>query len=84
MKKSLLGKLSFGLALLTLGATVSSTVAWFLPTFMISTSDNRLDSTTIGAYYASGDGSSTTPFVITKPRHLYNKHRLLCYLNDCR
>lgn len=46
-----------------------NTAAWIDPS--ISFTDNTYGSA-VGKYFAYGDGSSTTPYGISSPRHLYN------------
>lgn len=51
-------------------ATAAFSYAWF--TNHNNVTDNDLHGSTAGAYFARGDGSSTNPYVINKPIHLYN------------
>ena len=56
-------------------ATVFSTVAWFK--FNANLDAGLINGSTEGSYFAYGNGTSTRPFGINKPRHLYN----LAWLN---
>ena len=51
-------------------ATAAFSYAWF--TNHNNVTNNDLHGSTAGAYFARGDGSSTNPYVINKPIHLYN------------
>lgn len=51
-------------------ATAAFSYAWF--TNHNNVTNNDLKGSTAGAYFARGDGSSTNPYVINKPIHLYN------------
>ena len=52
-------------------AAVSAAFAWFTPRVTITNEDNEISGSSEGAYYEDGDGI-TKPYVISKPRHLYN------------
>ncbi len=70
MKRRFILTNTFILAGCALIFATSATLMWFnnnvsiVPSQIVGSSD--------GAYYASGDGSETNPYVINKPRHLYN------------
>ena len=51
-------------------ATAAFSYAWF--TNHNNVTNNDLQGSTAGAYFARGDGKSTNPYVINKPIHLYN------------
>ena len=59
-----------GLALFSGIAVISSTLSWF--SFHARMEENPIEGSVEDEYYASGLGTSQDPFVITKPRHLYN------------
>ena len=61
----------------------SSTIAWFTTRLDIDMSDNMTGESN-GAYFAGGDGTSSDPFIINNPVHLYNLAWLqyLGYFND--
>lgn len=48
---------------------ISTTLAWFVDYFTVN---DIPDGGVVTGYFARGDGSKETPFVITKPIHLYN------------
>ncbi|MGN1099938.1 MAG: hypothetical protein ACI4S9_06300 [Christensenellales bacterium] len=62
-------------SLLLLLSVCNVTLAWFVPggTFM-----PPITATAVSHYFASGNGSKETPYVINKPVHLYN----LAWLQD--
>lgn len=51
-------------------ATAAFSYAWF--TNHNNVTNNDLQGSTSGAYFARGDGTPTNPYVINKPIHLYN------------
>ena len=53
-------------------AAFSGSLAWFTATAFMQNEDNPIEGSVEDEYYASGLGTSDDPFVITKPRHLYN------------
>lgn len=53
-------------------AAFSGSLAWFTSTAFVKTEDSPIEGSVEDEYYASGLGTSDNPFVITKPRHLYN------------
>ena len=57
-------------------AAVTSSLAWMYVTASMERSDNPIEGTVEDAYYASGIGTSNDPFIITRPRHLYNLRKL--------
>ena len=59
-----------GLTLFSAIAVVSSTLSWFSSSARME--QNPIDGSVQDEYYASGTGTALDPFVITKPRHLYN------------
>ena len=63
---SLIGTIFTGLV------AVTSTLAWVCTTAFMKTEENPFEGTVQDKYYASGSGTSQDPFVITRPRHLYN------------
>ena len=65
-----------GLAALTAGAAISATLAWFASRVQLP--DVTITGSSGGAYFESGTGESGNPFIISRPRHLYN----LAWLQD--
>ncbi|MCR4911171.1 MAG: hypothetical protein K5925_01430 [Bacilli bacterium] len=53
-------------------ATVAATASWFMPKAQVESDKDRLGGSTMGAYFAYGQGTISQPYGITKPRHLYN------------
>lgn len=60
-------------------AAITGSIAWFTPTASIDKSKNPLDGSTLGAYFAYGNGTPASEehpndnvYGITNPRHLYN------------
>ena len=60
-------------------ATATATISWFVPVATIEKEDNPIRGSTLGAYFAYGNGKPTTQehpddrvYGITVPRHLYN------------
>ena len=51
---------------------VGGSLGWFTTTANMNTSDNPIEGTVEDAYYARGTGTKEDPFIINKPRHLYN------------
>ena len=51
---------------------VGSSLSWFAPTASIGNNRNPITGEVEDEYYASGTGDAGDPYVITKPRHLYN------------
>lgn len=72
MKKNTSVKILISTALLSTAVVVGTTLAWLAPTAQISNSKNPITGSVEDEYYASGIGTESDPFVITKPRHLYN------------
>ena len=62
---------------------VGATLAWMSPIAYFEQSHNPIQGTVEDAYYASGTGTENDPFIITRPRHLYNLAwlQLLGYYN---
>lgn len=63
------------IALSSLFATlvmVGGSLSWFAPTASVGNNKNPITGEVEDEYYASGTGTSSDPYVITKPRHLYN------------
>ena len=62
---------------------VTSSLAWMNITASMERSHNPIEGTVEDAYYASGSGTQADPFIITRPRHLYNLAwlQLLGYYN---
>ena len=62
------------LAATIFGATIAVTnsLAWMSTTAYMERSHNPIEGLVEDEYYASGTGTSQDPFVITRPRHLYN------------
>ena len=54
----------------TAGATVSSAIAWF--TYRATISDDNINGSAQGAYFAGGDGTEESPFLLTNKYHVYN------------
>ncbi len=59
-----------GAILATTTATAAFSYAWF--TNHNNVTNNDLNGSTAGAYFARGKGTSDNPYVINKPIHLYN------------
>jgi len=73
MKVSKYFKFILGLLIGCVGiCTASLTAAWFTYTAQIEGAENELVGSSEGAYYARGRGTPEDPFIINKPRHLYN------------
>jgi len=73
MKVSKYFKFILGLLIGCVGiCTASLTAAWFTYTAQIKGAENELIGSSEGAYYARGRGTPEDPFIINKPRHLYN------------
>ena len=51
---------------------VTSSLAWMYVAASTERSNNPIEGTVEDAYYASGTGTQGDPFIITRPRHLYN------------
>lgn len=51
---------------------ISVTAAWLSPTAYMKNEENPIEGIVQDKYYESGTGASDDPFIITKPRHLYN------------
>ena len=51
---------------------VTSSLAWMNITATMEKDHNPIEGTVEDAYYASGVGTEQDPFIITRPRHLYN------------
>ena len=56
----------------TITVTIGTSLAWFGSMARMNTEDNPFEGSVQDKYYASGSGTSQDPFVITRPRHLYN------------
>ncbi len=67
VKKLLIGLI----ALSALGAGAGVTAAWFSGA-TTEVNVESLEGGVISQYFDSGDGSANTPFIITRPVHLYN------------
>ena len=79
MKRKASIKLLAGITALSAFATITATVAWFIPSASIEKEDNPISGSSSGAYFAYGNGIPTTQehpenrvYGITVPRHLYN------------
>ena len=72
MKKNTSIRIIISTALLSTAVAVGSSLAWFSPSAQMSNDQNPIIGSVEDEYYASGIGSESDPFVITKPRHLYN------------
>ena len=59
------------LATVTTVATVSSAIAWYTGKAVIDTNDG-INGSSQGAYFAGGDGTKDSPFKITNKWHMYN------------
>ena len=70
--KKLIG---IGTVLFGLVAVVSSSVAWFVASNMLSTDTMNASITT--NYFHCGIGTQADPFVITRPKHWYNFAKLM-------
>ena len=64
------------LSVLTAVAAVSATFSWFFNA--VSLPDFNYLGQSAGAYFESGSGTYDNPFIISRPRHLYN----LAWLQD--
>ena len=79
MKRKTTLALLIGMVSFTAVVAVTGSIAWFTPTAMIEKKDNPLDGSTLGAYFAYGNGTPASEehpndnvYGITNPRHLYN------------
>ena len=79
MNKKIGISLLVGLMTVTSVAAVAGSLSWFAPTAIIGNDKNPLDGSTLGAYFAYGNGTPTSEehpndnvYGITSPRHLYN------------
>lgn len=79
MRRKLNLALMIGMISFATVAAITGSIAWFTPTASISKEDNQVDGSTLGAYFAYGNGSPTSAqnpndrvYGITNPRHLYN------------
>lgn len=72
-----------GSALFAAAVAVGASLAWMSPIAFMENSHNPIEGVVEDAYYASGTGTSNDPFIITRPRHLYNLAwlQLLGYYN---
>jgi hypothetical protein len=59
------------LTTVTTVATVSSAIAWYTGKAVINTNDG-INGSSQGAYFAGGDGTKDSPFKITNKWHMYN------------
>ena len=75
MKRSIAITLLSCLLGVTAVATAVSTIAWFKDIADLAPAD--FNGATEGSYFAAGNGTSENPFILNKPRHLYN----LAWLN---
>lgn len=66
MKKNILSLIGIVVLLLTLTTTV---FAWFVNS---DDSNITIEGSSTSSYYESGNGTSDNPFIITRPKHLYN------------
>ena len=76
MKARLKTILLTALSVFTAAAAASATFAWFFSS--VSLPDYDYLGQSAGAYFESGSGSYDNPFIISRPRHLYN----LAWLQD--
>ena len=51
---------------------IGSSLGWFSATATMTNSNNPIEGTVEDAYYARGTGTAEDPFIINRPRHLYN------------
>ena len=72
MRPKLVKLLLSAVSLLSLTGIVASSIAWFNPKATILRENDELTASTMGAYFAYGNGASNNVYGITKPRHLYN------------
>ena len=70
-KKASLITLIGGLVCSVFAAT-GGTLAWLTAKAYLQNSENPIEGSVTDRYYASGSGTSGDPFVINRPRHLYN------------
>jgi len=57
---------------------ITRTYAWYVGYAGVRTDSEDIKMSSMGKYYASGSGTESDPFIITKARHLYN----LAWLQD--
>ena len=76
MKNRIKVALFTALSVVTAAAAVSATFAWFFASVKLPDYDYLAQSA--GAYFESGNGSFESPFIISRPRHMYN----LAWLQD--
>ena len=76
MKAKLKTILLTALSVFTAAAAASATFAWFFSS--VSLPDYDYLGQSAGAYFESGSGTYDNPFIISRPRHLYN----LAWLQD--
>lgn len=62
--------ISIILSIFSFFSLIVSTLAWFVPDSSVSIDDTK--GYTASSYFAGGDGSSTSPYLITNPIHFYN------------
>ena len=71
MKKKTIGLIGLAsITLFSLVGTALNTISWFVAS--VTNKEYKLNGSSAGAYFAYGDGSSTSPYGISIPRHLYN------------
>lgn len=58
------------LSVFSLGSAALGSLAWFVST--IESPSSKVKGSSMGAYFAYGEGTSGSPFGINNPRHLYN------------
>lgn len=59
-------------SLFATAVAVGSSLSWFAPTASVDNNRNPITGEVEDEYYASGTGAANDPYIITKPRHLYN------------
>ena len=72
MKKKLFLAAIASFTLFIATTTVASTLSWLSAIAVMENEKNPIEGTVEDEYYASGIGTAGDPFIITKPRHLYN------------
>ena len=58
------------LSVFSLGSAALGSLAWFVST--IESPSSKVKGSSMGAYFAYGEGTEGSPFGINNPRHLYN------------
>ena len=59
------------LVVLLICSVFTASLAWF-SSYVEAHTEGEFSASSIAAYFAAGDGSSTNPYIIMTPKHLYN------------